>query len=66
VKHLATKERRMDRQEFVYLHKDIIFQEKIIVNLAREELGYSCKTADCDIYCSLVKTLKALECLMKN
>lgn len=54
----ATKERRRDRQEFAWLHRDEIENKERIVFLARKELGYSRKTADCDIYCSIVKTLK--------
>lgn len=60
MKHLATKERRMDREEFVYLHKANIKQKELMIKLARKELGYSCRTADCDIYTSLCKTFNKL------
>jgi len=60
----ATKERRRERQEYVYMHRIKIKRlinsnDKrgidLFVKSTRQTLGYSKKTASCDIWCSLVR-----------
>jgi hypothetical protein len=65
--------RRLDKLEFCRLHSDLFEKSPIdqfysnwllpvprqIIAIARKELRYSCKTADCDIYVSLKKFFNA-------
>lgn len=69
MKHLATKHRRRQREKFCYMYRDTIsalilhgskFTQKVFVVFARKTLGYSVKTADCDIWCSISKTYNKL------
>jgi hypothetical protein len=70
MKHRSTLERRRDRQELVYMHREILTKyagkshtdsvvKKIIAHF-RIIVGYSPTTADCDIWCSLIKELKKI------
>ena len=65
MRYFATKERRREREEFTYLNRSEIENRELIIKLARRDLGYSCRTADCDIYTSIFKTYKKI-CLTEN